>query len=102
MTGSGLNPEPTCKRDLCHPVVGSGFGAARRPGMTNRLRVKKIEQRRLGHHGLGAAVALGEKPLLLAAEPRLQIGAEMPRALHDAPADSEALRLEPAQPRLDR
>ena len=35
MTGSavipgqaeGLNPEPTIKRDACHPVVGSGFFA---------------------------------------------------------------------------
>ena len=46
-------------------------------------------------------MALGEKPLLLAAEPRLQIGAEVPGALHDAPADGKALRLEPTQRRLD-
>ena len=30
----GLNPEPTNKRDTCHPVVGSGFFASLSPGMT--------------------------------------------------------------------
>ncbi len=30
----GESPEPTNKRHACHPVVGSGLGASRRPGMS--------------------------------------------------------------------
>src|SRR5580658_4440831 len=65
-----------------------------------RSSVQEIQYRDLGEHRFGNAVALGASALFGGLR-RLQIGAEMARALDDLASLRQALGLETAQRRLD-
>ena len=94
--------------DPIEHVVSTGFDAVDHRGDRRRQRqanagalsVEEIDQRRLVDHRLGGAVAPGVGALLVGLR-RLQIGAEMARALDDAAADRQPLRLEFHERRLD-
>ena len=94
--------------DPIEHVVSTGFDASTTAAIvggnakriSGALSVEKIDQRGLGDHRLGGAVAPRVGAFLVGLR-RLQIGAEMAGALDDAAADGQPLRLEFEKRRLD-
>src|SRR2546429_232114 len=70
---------------IWHRVHGFRIAASRLPER-RCLAIQKIHHGGLRHHRLDRAVARGKIAFLDAAKLRLQVGAEMPRPLDDAPA----------------